>query len=158
MKGMDNMKKFLMLVPALLLLVTGCGDKKGTITCTLSANNRMDGYETISEYKINYKGDIVESVETVETITAENEEVLDTLKSVVEETYAKADKAYGGYKYEVKKDGKKIISTVTIDYDSMDVDKFAKDTPAIKDYVKDGKFTVEGAKKIYETYGATCKE
>ena len=35
--------------------------------------------------------------------------------------------------------------------------KFIKANPAIKKYTEKNKLTVDGAKKLYESTGATCK-
>ena len=43
------MKKYLLLLPVFLLAVTGCGTKKGTISCTLSSNDVINGYSVITK-------------------------------------------------------------------------------------------------------------
>ena len=37
------------------------------------------------------------------------------------------------------------------------MNKFIKNNEAMKQYTKDGKFTIECAKKMYEASGAICK-
>jgi len=141
----------------LLLLLTGCGEKTGVIKCTGSAKDVVNKYETKSEYKINYKGDYVESVETVETVTSENEEFLKQMQDTVKELYDGYNKEYGGYTFDVSIKDDKLVSTVSIDYSKMDIDKFVKDQSVLKNYVKDGKLTVDGLKSMYTTMGATCE-
>ncbi len=151
------MKKFVFLIPAFLLCLTGCGAKTGTITCTLSQNDVVNGYKLESEYKINYKGDTVENVETVETVTTDSKELLDSFETSLNDTYSKTNETYGGYTYKVTKESDKVTSKVKIDYSKMDIEKFVKDQPALKTYVKNNKLLKNGIKSLYESMGATCK-
>lgn len=127
------------------------------MVCALSMNDVVNGYSIESEYTINYKGVFVESVNAVETITSESQDIIDSVETTVKDTYSKTNEAYGGYDYEVTRYDGKLISNVTIDYNVMDLEKYSNDQPVLKSFMKDGKMTVNGAKKIYEATGATCK-
>lgn len=152
------MKKFLFIIPVLVVsLLVGCGNKGGTIECTLSSKDVVNGYELNSTYKIKYTNDYVNSVETVEVVSSDNSEVLDYFKKNLEDTYKKTNENYGGYDYNVTKDQNKVTANVTIDYSKMNLDQFIKDQPALKSYTKDGKLLVDGVKSLYEAMGATCK-
>ena len=152
------MKKLvLLMMPMLLLCLTGCSEETGQVVCTLSSKDAINEYELVSEYKINYKGDFVESVETTETVTSESEDILNTFESTLNETYKKMNDVYGGYTYEVTKEKGKVVSNVEIDYNTMDVEQLVKDQPTFKSYVEDNKLSVEGLKTIYESTGATCQ-
>lgn len=152
------MKKSILVLPVLMLCLTGCGSKKeGQITCTHSTNDVVNGYSTESKYVINYKGDDVESVNTVETVTSDNEETLAAFESSLNETYSKTNESYGGYDFTVENKDGKVVSNVTIDYNKMNLDQYVKDQPVLKDFVKNGKMQVDGVKSIYEAMGATCK-
>ncbi len=151
------MKKLIVLLPVMLILLTGCGAKEGTIKCTLSSKDAVNGYSLESEYNINYKGDYVEKVDTVEKVTSESEEILDTFKTTLNDTYSKMNDTYGGYDYNVTKDGDTVTSKVTIDYSKMDIEQFVKDQPSLKSYVDDNKLKVDGIKDLYKTMGATCE-
>ena len=71
------MKKLaLLIIPILLLCLTGCKGKTGQMVCTLNTKDAINGYELHSEYKINYKDSNVEPVETIEIITSESEDIL----------------------------------------------------------------------------------
>lgn len=151
-------KKILFVLPILMLVLTGCGkEETGQVVCTLKSNDVVSGYQIESKYTINYKGDFVKSVETVETVTSESQKFLSAFESTIKDSYKKADEAYGGYTYDVKKDGNKVISTVTIDYSSMNLKKFIEDQPILKSYTENNKLKTSGAKVIYENLGATCE-
>ena len=152
------MKKLALLVPVLLLSLTGCGTTQtGTINCTLSTNDVINGYKLESSYKINYTGDYVDNVETLEEVTSESEVLLDTFETTLNDTYSATNQAYGGYTYTVTNESGKVTSKVTIDYSEMNIDKYVKDQPVLKSYVEDGKMLVDGVKAIYESMGATCE-
>jgi len=158
------MKKIAVVLPILGigLLLTGCNTDETletkTIDCTLSTNDVINEYELKSIYKINYQGDYVVSVDTKEVITSEDTTVLDYFEATLKDTYSKTSEAYGGYDYQVVKDEGKVTSTVKIDYNKMDLEKFITDQPTLKSYVKDNKLLVTGVKSMYETMGATCSE
>ncbi len=151
------MKKLLIIVPAILLCLTACGGKEGSVKCTLESKDAVNNYSLAATYTINYKGELVESVDTVEEIVTEEKTILDTYETTLNDTYSKMQKTYGGYDYKITKDKDKLTSKVTIDYNKMDIDQFVKDQPALKNFVKNSKLTVEGIQSMYETMGATCK-
>ena len=162
------MKKGLFLL-SLLFLLTGCGEetkedviqevpKQATVHCELSSRDVINGYETTAEYTIYYTGDYVDKVDTVETVTSESEEFLDTMEEYVNTTYEATNSAYGGYTYEVTREDGKVVSNVTIDYDKMNLEQYATDQSSLAQYIEDGKFLVDGIIEIYETAGATCEK
>lgn len=151
------MKKFILLIPAMLICLSGCGAEEGTTKCTLSSKDVVNNYSLESEYIINYKGDLVENVETTETVISDDDEILDTFKTTLNDTYSKMNETYGGYTYDVTKEDGKVISKVTIDYNKMNVEQFVKDQPTLKSYIEDNKLKAEGLKELYETMGATCE-
>ena len=79
-------KLILFIVPVMLFSLTACNkdtqeEKTGQVVCTLSMNDVVNGYNIESEYKINYKGDFVESVDTVETVTSESQDIIDSFEN-----------------------------------------------------------------------------
>ena len=161
------MRKGLLLL-SLLVLLTGCGEetkedviqevpKQATVHCELSSRDVINDYETTAEYTIYYTGDYVDKVDTVETIISDSTEILDTMEAYINTTYDSMNNAYGGYTYEVKKEDGKVISNVEIDYTEMDLDSYVTDQPLMANYVKDGKFLLDGIVEIYEATGATCE-
>ena len=55
--------------------------------CEVSTRDVVNGYVTASDYTIYYTDDYVDKVETVETVTSESEEFLDTMEEYVNTTY-----------------------------------------------------------------------
>jgi len=157
------MKKVLFLLPILAITLTGCFNTKTdeltekSISCTLSTNDVVNGYQLNSTYKINYTGDFVKSVETEEVVTSENETIIDTFEETLNNTYKKTNEAYGGYDYKVTRETGKVTSKVFIDYSKMNLEQFIKDQPSLSSYSKDNKLLVEGIKQMYTSLGAKCE-
>lgn len=157
------MKKIVKVFAALLVvtLLCGCGaeEKERVIKCTASQNNLANGYEIKSEYNIYAKGDVVKSVKTKETVTSDQEAILDTFETTLNSTYGTYSKEYGGYKYEIVKDDNTVTSNVEIDYSVMDLARFANDNSVLKNYMNDNnELTVDGLKTMYKSLGATCED
>lgn len=162
------MRKVLVLL-VLLLSLTGCGEEKkndnqvvepklSTITCKTDGAIEGDGYSVETNYKINYSDDYVDNVETIETVVSDDEDILDSMESYLDSTYTTAGETYGGYTYNVSRDGNTLTATVTIDYNVMDLDKYVEDYPTMESYIEDGKFLVDGITEIYESLGTTCED
>ena len=152
------MKKLLVFVPIFFLALTGCGKAKtGTIECTLNTKDAINGFELNSTYKINYTGNYIDSVNSVETISSEKEELLSAFEKQLNTTYETANKVYGGYTFDVTNKNGKVVSKADIDYSKMNLKQFTKDQPTLNQFVKDDKLLVEGIKSLYESMGATCK-
>lgn len=151
------MKKVLVLLPIMLLCLTGCGEKSGTIKCELSTKDVVNGYEVTAEYNIYYTGDLVDSVKTTEVVTSTDEDILSQFEDTLNDTYSVYNDTYGGYTYKVDRTDGKVTSNVTIDYEKMDLEQFVEDQPTLKSFVKDNKLLVEGLKASYEEMGATCE-
>lgn len=151
------MKKFFIFLPILLLSLVGCGEKSGTLVCTLSSNDVINGYKLDSNYKINYFGKTVKSVETIETVVSDSSETIDYFETTLNNTYKKMNDSYGGYVYNVTKEDGKVVSNVTIDYSKVNIEQLVDDQPLLKSYVDDNKLLLEGLKSMYESMGATCE-
>lgn len=157
------MKKIVKVFAALLVvtLLCGCGaeENERIIKCTASQNNLANGYEIKSEYNIYAKGDVVKSVKTKETVTSDQEAILNTFETTLNSTYGTYSKEYGGYKYEIVKDNNTVTSNVAIDYSVMDLARFANDNSVLKNYMNDNnELTVDGLKTMYKSLGATCED
>lgn len=156
------MKKIMcgLLLAIVAFTMTGCskGDKL-TYICTSSQDNSLYNYSVEGEYKVYMKDGVVTKVITKEVATSDDEDILNQLETYSKTMYANADKTYGGYKYSTSIKGDELTINVTVNYDKMDRDKFAKDnSSSIKKYVNDdNKYTKEGIKDLYEDLGATCK-
>ncbi len=154
---MKNVVKFLIVFVGVLLL-SGCMDKKQVSKCTLSNDQSASGYSINSTYNIYSTNGIVNSVQTKEVVTSKNTTILAYFEDLLKKQYESANSSYGGYEFKVSKTDNKVTSTVTINYEKMDLDKFVKDNASMKSYVnKSNKLTLDGVKKLYESLGATCK-
>lgn len=154
------MKKFakILVVFIGIIFLAGCGNSKTVTKCTLDSDQSANGYSLKSEYNIYATGDVVTSVKTTEVVTSDKENILNYFETTLKTQYTAANKSYGGYSFDVKKSDNKITSNVTIDYNKMNLKKFVEDNASMKSYVnKDNKITLSGAKKLYESLGATCK-
>ena len=151
------MKKFLVILPIMAIILTGCGEKKGTLKCTLSSKDTTNGYDLNAEYTIHYKGDYAEYVESVETVTSDSQTTLTALESTYNSTYNTMNATYGGYTIDISNENGKLVSNVKIDYSKMDLEKLVQDQPTMKVYVKDGKMSKDGLEATYKLMGASCK-
>lgn len=155
------MKKNIKIISVLsILLLSGCGTNKEVLVtkCTSSQNNLQANYTLKSEYTIYSQKGVVNKVESVEIINSSSEAILDYFDTYLTSTYEQANKVYGGYNNKVTKNDVEVISKTTIDYKSMDMDKYVEDNSAMKNYVNSkNELTLEGIKVAYQSIGATCE-
>ena len=155
------MKKSLALVSLVIcaILVSGCQEKEDyVVKCTLSQNNVLGNYQIESTYEITTDGKIAKRVKTIETITSENDVFLDSMNTTLKTTYETMNNAYGGYVFDVYQEDGKVVSTVSIDYTSLNLDKLLTDQPTMKSYANEAnQLTLEGIKSMYTAMGATCE-
>lgn len=128
-----------------------------TMFCTLSKTNFMSWTSLESTYKINYNGEYVNSVDTVEIVNSDDEQIIEYYKDAVEEIY-KPYKNLKYYDYDIKATKDTLTSKVTINYEKIDMDKFVEINPeGAAFFVKDNKISLEKLVEYYEMIGATCK-
>lgn len=155
------MKKNIKIISVLsILLLSGCGTNKEVLVtkCTSSQNNLQANYTLKSEYTIYSQKGVVNKVESIETINSSSEAILDYFDTYLTSTYEQANKVYGGYNNKVTKNDDEVISKITIDYKSMDMNKYVEDNSAMKNYVNSkNELTLEGIKVAYQSIGATCE-
>lgn len=155
------MKKNIKIISVLsILLLSGCGTNKEVLVtkCTSSQNNLQANYTLKSEYTIYSQKGVVNKVESIETINSSSEAILDYFDTYLTSTYEQANKVYGGYNNKVTKNDDEVISKTTIDYKSMDMNKYVEDNSAMKNYVNSkNELTLEGIKAAYQSIGATCE-
>ncbi len=153
------MKKILMssLVIVLGLFLVGCNSKEERVVkCTL---NSSDTYDIQSVYEITTNGDIVTSVNTIETVTSDQKEVLQIFEKTLKETYQTMNEKYGGYTNNIEIQDNKLTSRTKIDYTKLDFSKLVTDEPTMKNALNSkNELTLKGLKSIYVALGATCEE
>ena len=152
---MKKRLKFLAAFAFLALLVTGCGNSSTqTMTCTRTMN--QNNIQTSLKYIVNYQGDYVTRIKSVETIETDNSDILDSYKEQVETIYSPyKDVEY--YEYNVEVADNKLTSTVDINYEKIDTDKLLEIDSSNGQLIKDGKIAVADIKTVYENLGAICK-
>lgn len=156
---MKKLTKLSVLLLVGLLVFTGCDGKKEeeakTLTCT-KTGEVTTGIEADFSYKITYRGDYVEKVNTVEKLKTDNEEYLNQYKELVEEGYKDyKDLKYYDYSVDVK-DGV-LTSKVDIDYSKVDTKKMIEIDSNNATLIKDGKIKLNDLKAVYQATGAVCK-
>lgn len=152
-----------------IFVITGCGFKntqtvsKSTESklikvCTLNTADVENGYVLDAEYSIYGSDNEVNKVITLETVTSDNETLLNQIKNNLNNTNSTMNQKYGGYTSEITKDNGKLVSKTTTDYDVINMKKFIKDNTALKGYLNsNNKFTIDGITTLYESMGAICK-
>lgn len=171
--------KLLIILFALVLIVTGCNKKEEDtnkvdnnsttvedksnasstkiLTCTANKTDEL-GSTIEAVYKVTYKDEYVDLIETEEKVTSDNSQVLDYYKEAIESIYLPY-KDLEHYDYNVIKKGNQVISTTKIDYSNIDTDKMIEINSAMKSLIKDGKMKISDVKSLYESsqIGATCE-
>ncbi len=135
-----------------LLLLTGCG-KEQSLTCTRTMTQGGMKYDL--SYKINYKGKYVTDVETVEKMTGDKD-TLEVMKTTLENTYATYNEIEH-FNNKVEIVDEELVSTTTIDYENIDVDKLTELDSKNASLFTKGKVELETLKKNYEATGAICE-
>lgn len=174
------MKKFIKYISIILCLtfMTGCGTKEKVeekLPTNLVENIQIDtngaaavcsaeydysdtkGYNTGSKFAIfTDENEIVVKVVTQEIVVSNNEDILELFQDSLERNYSTFSQ-YGGYDYDIKIEGNKLISNVTIDYTETDLKTMAADNETLKVYLNgDNKFTLSSVKSMYISSGAEC--
>ena len=138
-----------------LLLVTGCGNNSmESMTCTRTMN--QNGIKTSLKYNVEYEGNYLSRIKTVETVETDDTYILNTYKNQIESLYSPY-KGVEYYEYNVDIADNKLTSTVDINYAKVDTDKLLEIDSANGTLIKDGKISVDDIKSVYESLGATCK-
>ena len=132
----------------LLVVVTGCGSKSNTLTCTRQGTV-TEGTTYDYKYVVKYSGDYVDEINITEQIKSNNPEYLKTLKTAVESIYAPYDGIeYHNYDVEIK--GDRLISHRDINYKKIDTDKLIEADSSNSSLIKNGKVKLADVKKIYQ--------
>ena len=139
----------------LLVLVVLLLTSHKTMKCT--STSKQKDYTLETQYTVKAVGNKVKKVNIKETITSKDDKILEKYENQLKEQYEYNKKTYGGYSFKVTNKNGKVKSNVDINYKRFDMKKFIENNEAMKTYSKNNKFTLDGAKKLYESTGATCK-
>ena len=143
----------LIIIISIFIMIFG---SKKTI-CTNSSNQSKNGYKLDTKYVIYSNWNNVKTIKITEIITSKDKKVLDKFKQQLEKQYSSNKDTYGGYQYKIIIKDNQLIGNTTIHYNEFDMKEFIKNNEAMKSYTKNNKLTLDGARKMYESTGATCK-
>ena len=127
------------------------------VICENVSNQKADGYKIENTYNISSDKGIVNKVVIKEVITSEKKDVLNNYEKQLKDQYEYNKTIYGGYAYKINKSNGKLEADITVDYTKMNLERFIKDNEAMRQYTKDNKLTLDGARKLYESSGAKCR-
>lgn len=158
---MKNKKLLLSIIVGSIVIITAVVLflllSKKKITCTMTSDQKRNGYIIQYSYVIESKYGYVQSININEVITSKDSKILDKFENQFNKQYSYNKNTYHGYQYTVTNSDGKVESNITINYKEFDMKKFIKNNEAMKSYTKNNKLTLDGARKMYESTGATCK-
>lgn len=128
--------------------------EKGTIVCTYTGRN--DLYKIHTEYQINYKKDIVNYLETTETIESNDKKMLEKYQinlHMIYDEYNNLD----NYKNMIHLDNNKLTSITKINYSKLDIKEWINIDRNNKNLLEKNHVSLKKIKKIYQNNGATCR-
>lgn len=145
-----------------IFLITACKSetekevsKFSVINCTRNAS--ADNAKVSLEYKVYYKGDYIQILNSVEKITSSSSSVLDEY----EVAYQKIFSAYDGldyYENTITRKDDSVISETTINYGKIDTDQLLEIEGEEDNVIEDGKVKVSTWISFAEKLGATCDD
>ena len=145
------MKKIIFLL-LVLSLSTGCSNQE-LLTCTNDVITEND-VAMNAEYKIYYKGKYVTLVKSTEKIVTDDKTLLETYKDNLEESYSPYNKL-DYYANSISIEDNTLISSTTINYEKIDIDKLKK-LDKDNNLIKKGKIKLDDLQTLYEDNGAIC--
>ena len=149
------MKKYLLLIPVFLLLLTGCGSSGKKTVCTLTRD--VDGVKISVEYTLNHDDKYISNVVFDETYEASDKDTADYYENYVKELYEGAKEKYGGYEVDVQRDNLTVKALVKINYEKVDMTKLLADTPELSSFVEENKMLYDKMTSYYNLAGLSCK-
>lgn len=134
-------------------------NNRAAMTCKLTSDQTAMGYKVDSIFTVYGSKEEVKKVVVRHAVTSENEESRNGVIDGYKEQFDYNSKRYGGYEYNIDNNGNEVVFHGTIDYEKMDMNKFTMDNVAMEDFLNEnGKLGLDGAKRLYESSGATCNE
>lgn len=148
------MKKGLLFCIGLLFLCSGCKSKAGTLTCTRKASQGGVDFDLL--YTVNYKGEYVTSVNSIEKLSCEDGFVLYSYQEDIEYIY-EPYKELKYYDYDVKIEGNTLISETNIDYTKVNTKRMIEIDESNANLIRNGHITVDTLEAYYQTLGVVCE-
>ena len=138
-----------------VFLLTGCG--KNTVkTMVCDSTAKQGNIDMVLHYEVTYSGDYVKTVNTKEQLTSSSTATLEGYKKQIETLYKNFD-GIDHYSYNIDLKDNTLTSTVSIDYEKVDIDKILAVDSSTEQLIKNGKININDIKEVYEQVGATCK-
>lgn len=158
MKKRISLLLIIFIIVVIVVLILVFNNKEVITICKSTDTQNSLGYSVENTYKIHSKKDIISKIIINQKINSTNNETLNKMKDKFETQYNNYKTRYDGYTYNIETNNNELIFNVEVDYNKVDLEKFIKDNDTMKKYVnKDNKFTLQGAKELYESSGAICK-
>lgn len=155
-------KYYLLLIPLLLLVLTGCdsGEKKTQTICEGSLTD--DEYSIDMYYTINHDSKYINELFISELYTIEDPSLIDEYLASVKETYESESELYGGYTINISvvkgiTGDDQIEAKVLIDYTKLDVKKLKADNEFMKSLFVGDKLSLDKVVNYYENAGLSCE-
>ncbi len=159
------MKKInLILLIFICLIFTGCFNKKekkveeksSVVETVCRGEEKMENGITANvRYELKSQDDKVLNLKSIETIESDDISFLEETKKSIENTYSiYSDIKY--YEYDVNINENKLISTVNIDYDKIDLNKLVSIDEGNKNIIVDNRVSLSYLKNMYESLGSVC--
>lgn len=152
----------LIIIIGFACLITGCNSnsekenqKSQILNCSRKAN--VTNGEASLTYKIHYKGDNIEVLQSTEKIISKQVSVLDEYETA----YKKIFKNYEGLEYydnEITRDDNSVTSTTIINYEKIDTTKLLEIEGEEDNIIEGGKAKLSKWKTLAEKFGTTCNE
>jgi len=128
-------------------------DNGASLVCTTDIDYSEYDYTLGSKYVVFADNDgKVTKIVSSEIINSNDKAKLDEFEEYLNKNHEVAGK-YNGYKYDIKKENKKVISNVSIDYSEFDIKSFIKENNITN---MDENLTVDSVEKQYVSLGAEC--
>lgn len=128
-------------------------DNGAALVCTTDIDYTEYDYTLGSKYVVfaNEDGKVTKIMSS-EIINSNDSAKLDEFEDYLNKNHSAAIQ-YSGYNYDIKRDGNKVISTVSIDYEEFDLKTFIKDNEITN---QEEILTVDSVEKQYVSLGAEC--
>lgn len=140
----------------LILMLVGCGKEK-VIVCNTDINNNVQNYKTTGVYKIYYNDNYVTKIEKNEKYTSDDNSMIEYFYESKSLEYFDLSDKYGGVTYNIEKLKDEIDIKSNIDLKEFDLNRLSKDGKIDKDYIINGRLTLNGLKRIYKSKGIVCE-
>lgn len=138
---------------ALVAIIFLIVNRTQTVTCTIHNDQSASNYKIDTTYLIKARRGSVYNIKIDEVVVSKNTTILSFFEKKLSEKYDK-----DMYKVNTNSANEKVTISSSINLNKGNVEKFVSENEAIKEKVKKSNaLSLENAKALYESLGATCK-